>query len=104
VQELLARRPPGADAAALFVAHRDGLPVTTDWLRNCVRKVMEQAGFPAKYRPHALRGMGSSRALDAGMPQGLVELQFRWSPASGCFQRFYLRSQCLDRLGQCVYA
>lgn len=104
VRELVARRPEGCeDTHSLFVSSK-GLPLGAKWLGSRVQEVMKAAGIPPKYRPHCLRGMGASRALDGGIPGALVNLQFRWSPSTDTFTRFYLRSSKVKDLGRVVYA
>lgn len=104
VNELMRRRHHDAAKEALFTNAKDGKPVTTKWLSSCVTHVLQQAGIDTTvYRPHCLRGMGSSRALVKGFPEALVQVQFRWSPRSDTDKRHYLRFDQLGELANAVY-
>ena len=104
VRDLIRRRPPDCRDTHSFFVSTKGVPVGSKWLGSRVQEVLKAAGVPPRYRPHCLRGMGASRALDGGIPGPLVNLQFRWSPRSDTFARFYLRSTKVQELGRVVYA
>jgi site-specific recombinase XerD len=69
--ELLRRRPANADKRRLFV-FPSGKKVSKDWLGKCVRKVMDIARIPAKFKPHSIRHAASSAMLaESGLGETL---------------------------------
>lgn len=104
IHALLSRKSKRADPDALFTAEGDGHPLATATLGEHVKAIMRLAGIDTdKFKPHVLRGMGASRALDGNIPAALVSLQFRWSPTSNVFPRHYLRAGALQKLAQAIY-
>lgn len=102
VKELIRRKSPNAPAGALFT-NRDGTPSTSKWLASCVKKIMHEAGIEARFRPHSLRGAGSTRAIEAGLPQVYVTSLFRWSPTSDVFAHHYFRASNLRPVADAIY-
>lgn len=84
LRELLRRRERNANPEArtngvLFVAERSGIPVGKQWLASTARTVMADMGFDVAFGSHSFRGAGASTALNAGIPQALVQSYWRWS-------------------------
>ena len=67
--ELLKRRPKTADKTCLFVSPK-GKAASKDWLAKCVRKVMDRAGIPTKFKAHSIRHAASSAMVRT---EGLAE-------------------------------
>jgi len=99
VRELISRSP----ASQHLYVNNKGKPLSRDFVGKRISEVMRAAGYDAQFRPHSLRGIGSSRALQAGIPSPLVYLQFRFSSNSVVFPLHYCRSPVVNTLGEAIY-
>jgi hypothetical protein len=101
VHELMHRRPKKADPKTFFVLVK-GTPMSRDWLRKCMKKVMLAAGIPDEFKPHSCRVAGASKALEAKVPEAIVRHRFRWSMTSRTFDLHYNRAKPDLPLAQAV--
>lgn len=97
VRELIRRRPKKS-VNWLFVfdqtvhnKEKVGKAVTSDWVRNCVQKVMTAAGVDERFKPHSVRAAAASKAAELGVPFVQILKQFRWSPKANTFRKHYLK-------------
>jgi integrase len=92
VKELLRRRTLDAAPASLFVfgeGHtKEGKPVSTGWLRNCVKSVMDRAGVPPGFQPHSIRHAASTACFQK---HGLATTvrAFGWASPQTFLKHYY---------------
>jgi integrase len=80
LEEWLSRAPPSTFLFPSF----SGLPraMSTDCVRNELRRVSRAANLAHDLTPHSTRGGAASTALACGVPQAAVKMAGRWSSDS----------------------
>jgi len=78
--------------------HLFATPMSGDWLRKLVRKVLDLAKIPIIFRAHSVRAAAATKALSLGVPLALVHKIFRWSAKTNTCQNHYLRPS-IDSIG-----
>jgi len=90
----LNRLPPGKTAVKAFIFPADhrraGQPISSDWLRNSLVRLLRAAGIPKQFGAHSIRHAAASKAAMLGAPELVVKAMFGWSPSGQTLSQHYL--------------
>lgn len=78
LQTFWAKRPKKPKDADALLLTAKGTIASPAWLRNCVRMLMDAAGYDAELGPHVLRHMGCTRAVEMHVHGDLIARQYHW--------------------------